>query len=598
MRKLQDACMAQSALWSRAATIVSLFAALVFMTMACNGASRETPTATPPQPSPTSTAPGAPTATTVPSLTFPLCDPNLSQGAGAFTTRVRAMELGFRTSGSSSVPAPQESLLVAGDLNIVDVRTIVQYRIRDLEAYVSNVADPEGCPDGLTLRDSAQAALSQVVGQRPMDHVMLDKRAEVQADTHALLQQILDSYGTGIQVLGVLLQEVRPPEQVRDAYDDVDRARQDKETLINQAQAYEGDIIPRTRGEAERILRAAEAFRQERAVQAEGEAERFVSVLREYAQEEDVAFRGLYLEAMEGILPGVGQFIRAAGEGATSSKASLPYAGYVASGLSGSATTSSGAPALYIDAERVLPKISSATGLPSPNSGADLDDRLLLLDLPPAVLPDVDKQFLVLDIYLLYRIVSGEEHLRKLFGEARTLESAEERIGRIVASNLREEVAIRTREEIIGARIAETAEGERVVVPAATRQEILDRVLAAANDVVGPGGGNYGVEVVDVRLKRVSFPEAVQESIYSRMRAERRRISQQSRAEGAEEEAKIRAAADKERAIILAEAQKRAGEIEAEGEATAIDLIVQALDQVPELSSYQKSLKAYKIARG
>ena len=220
------------------------------------------------------------------------------------------------------------------------------------------------------------------------------------------------------------------------------------------------------------------------------------------------------------------------------------------------------------------------------------------MDLPPAVLPDVDKQFLVLDIYLRYRIVSGEEHLRKLFGEHGTLERLEDRIGRIIASNLRDELATRTKREIIGARIAKTAEGEKVIVPADTRQEILDRVLAAANDVVGPEGGNYGVEVVDVRLKRVSFPEAVQESIYSRMRAERGRISSRLRAEGAEEEAKIRAAADKERAIILAEAQKRAGEIEAEGEAKAIDLIVQALDQVPELSPYQKSLEAYKIDRG
>ena len=236
--------------------------------------------------------------------------------------KVESMELGFSSAGDvSSQTLQQEAQMIAGDLNIVDVPLVIQYRIRDPESFLFKVADPgeqnppgtrtvaPGRPEGRTLKDATEAALRLVVGQRPVDDVLTDKREEVQAATQELLQQILDSYNAGIQILEVRLQEVSPPQEVVDAFQDVNRARQDLETSINQAQAFERDIIPRARGEAERVIQAAEAFKQERIKQAEGEAGRFLAILREFEKAKDITRQRLYLEAMEEILPGISKFV-------------------------------------------------------------------------------------------------------------------------------------------------------------------------------------------------------------------------------------------------------------------------------------------------
>ena len=236
--------------------------------------------------------------------------------------KVESMELGFSSVGDvSSQVLRQEAQMIAGDLNIVDVPLVIQYRIRDPESFLFNVADPgeqkppgtrnvaPGRPEGRTLKDATEAALRLVVGQRPVDDVLTDKREEVQAATQELLQQILDSYNAGIQILEVRLQEVSPPQEVVDAFQDVNRARQDLETSINQAQAFQRDIIPRARGEAERIVQAAEAFKQERIKKAEGEAGRFLAILREFEKAKDVTRQRLYLEAMEEILPDIAKFV-------------------------------------------------------------------------------------------------------------------------------------------------------------------------------------------------------------------------------------------------------------------------------------------------
>ena len=236
--------------------------------------------------------------------------------------KVQSMELGFSSRGDVSAQAlQQEAQMIAGDLNIVDVPLVIQYRIRDPEKFLFRVSDPgeqippgtrniaPGRPEGRTLKDATEAALRLVVGQRSIDDVLTDRKEEVQAATQELLQQILDSYDAGIQVLEVRLQEVSPPQEVVDSFQDVNRARQDRETAVNQAQGYELDIIPRARGEVQRITQAAEAFKRERIAKAEGEAGRFISILREYEKAKDVTRQRIYLEAMEEILPGIRKFV-------------------------------------------------------------------------------------------------------------------------------------------------------------------------------------------------------------------------------------------------------------------------------------------------
>lgn len=229
----------------------------------------------------------------------------------ASVTETQSMELGFRSDPGIDVPV--ESLMITGDLNIVDVTLAVQYRISDLQAYLFQVDDPgdpdrgarEGKPDGRTLKDATEAALRQVVGQRSIDDVLIREKERVQLDTRALLQGLMDDYGTGIFIQTVQLLEVTPPDAVRAAFDDVVAARSEKETRVNQADAYEQDRLPRAEGAAQTTIQAAEAFKTARVSRAQGEADQFTAILEQYNQSQDVTRQRLFLEAMEEILPNV-----------------------------------------------------------------------------------------------------------------------------------------------------------------------------------------------------------------------------------------------------------------------------------------------------
>ena len=234
------------------------------------------------------------------------------------TTETRRMELGFvSTAGGGTAAVPVESLMISGDLNIVDVQMVIQYTIKDLSNYLFKVNDPgepergiePGSPDGKTLKDASEAALRLVIGQSSIDDVITEQRARVESETRLRLQEILDIYQTGINVVNVKLQDVKAPEEVQDAFQDVLRARQERDTKENQALAYKNDIIPRANGSAEQIIREAEAFKESRIATSEGEAARFESILNEYYNSKEVTRQRLYLEAMEEILPGISKVI-------------------------------------------------------------------------------------------------------------------------------------------------------------------------------------------------------------------------------------------------------------------------------------------------
>ena len=235
--------------------------------------------------------------------------------------QVRRMELGFRgQEGVAPAPVPDEALMISGDLNIVDVRMVVQYDIKSLIDFLFRVDDPGeaagaerivplGRPDGRTLKDAAEAALRLVVGQRSIGAVLAEQRTEVEEASRIRLQEILDNYNTGINIVGVELQEVQAPEQVRAAFSDVVQARQDKQTVINQAQAFENQVLPEARGQAAQVIQAAEAFQAARIARAEGEADQFTAILTEFRKSKEVTRQRLYLEAMEDILPGISKII-------------------------------------------------------------------------------------------------------------------------------------------------------------------------------------------------------------------------------------------------------------------------------------------------
>ena len=240
-------------------------------------------------------------------------------------TKIRSMELGFSSAGGVS-PATilEEGQMIAGDLNIVDVPLVVQYQVKNPEKFLFNVADPgeqigqfppgtrdipPNRPEGRTLKDATEAALRLVVGQRSIDDVLLGNRTEVQQETQVLLQGILDSYDSGILITEVRLQDVKAPEQVRDAFDDVRRARQDREASIEVAKAYEQNIIPNARGDAEQIIRDAEAYREQRIAEATGKAKQFEAILFEYTKSQEVTRQRLYLEAIEEVLSNITKIV-------------------------------------------------------------------------------------------------------------------------------------------------------------------------------------------------------------------------------------------------------------------------------------------------
>ena len=213
----------------------------------------------------------------------------------------RRLEIGIR----GDTPFLEESLMITGDENIVDVQLLVQFEIKDIEKFLFRAVDPAG----KTIKDASESALRQVVGSRNIDDVLTTEKEAVQAETKDLLQQLLDTYEAGIRVAEVKLLNVNPPAEVQDAFDDVVRAREDKERIINLADAYGEDILPRARGDAERLLQEAQAFRAQRVNEATGQAQRFTSILNAYREAPDVTVQRLFLERMEDILPAVEIFI-------------------------------------------------------------------------------------------------------------------------------------------------------------------------------------------------------------------------------------------------------------------------------------------------
>jgi membrane protease subunit HflK len=227
--------------------------------------------------------------------------------------QIRSMELGFRTIHPGPPPRiksyPVESLMITGDENLVNVRVVVQYRISNLPDYLFKVWDPEGVADQRTLRDAAETALRGVAGSMNIDDILTVGRAQVQDDTRTHLQQLMDLYQTGLQITAVKLQAVDPPDQVQASFKDVVSAKEDRERIINEAQAYKEDLLPKARGEAEQMLRAAEAYKETRVRQSQGDAARFLSMLKEYRVAKDVTRRRLYLETMQEVLSEVKEIV-------------------------------------------------------------------------------------------------------------------------------------------------------------------------------------------------------------------------------------------------------------------------------------------------
>lgn len=211
---------------------------------------------------------------------------------------IRRAEIGFRTNmrgGKEQIL--NEALMLTRDENIVQVELLLQYRVGNSRDFVFNVQFPE-----TVLVTSAEVALRSAVGKMTIDAVITEERARVQDETRVFLAKLMESYATGILVTDVRLQVADPPEEVRDAFQEVVRAQADKERRINEAQAYQNDVVPRARGERQRLIEEATAFRDREILRAQGESERFLSVLNAYKMARETTRERLHIEALERVL--------------------------------------------------------------------------------------------------------------------------------------------------------------------------------------------------------------------------------------------------------------------------------------------------------
>lgn len=210
----------------------------------------------------------------------------------------RFIEVGYRSgSGQAMGSVPKEAMMLTKDENIVDVRLAVQYQVKDAKDYAFNVLDPNS-----TLKQVTESVERGVIGASNMDFVLTEGRSEIVMAIKAEIQAVMDNYKAGILVTSVNLQDAQPPEQVQGAFEDAIRAREDKQRLINEAEAYSNDVVPKARGAASRIVQESEGYKVKVIAEATGDVSRFSQLMVEYKKAPAVTKQRMYIEAMESVL--------------------------------------------------------------------------------------------------------------------------------------------------------------------------------------------------------------------------------------------------------------------------------------------------------
>jgi membrane protease subunit HflK len=224
-------------------------------------------------------------------------------------TKVNRVDVGYRSaSDSGRAPrvgdVPEESLMLTGDENIVDINYSVFWIIKDAGKFLFNIQDPRE-----TVKSVAETSMREVVAKNSIQSILTEGRAKIEIETQKIMQEVLDSYGSGIQITQVQTQKADPPNEVIESFRDVQAAKADKERQQNEAEAYSNDVIPRARGEAAKITQDAEAYKRQVVALAEGEASRFLAVYNEYVKARTVTQERIYLETMEKVMADINKII-------------------------------------------------------------------------------------------------------------------------------------------------------------------------------------------------------------------------------------------------------------------------------------------------
>lgn len=216
------------------------------------------------------------------------------------TKTINKEEFGFRSNTKASTNIDNESIMLTGDENIVDIDFEVQWKIKDIKDFIFSLQNPTH-----SIRIASESAMREIIATRPINDVLSNKKSAIEFETKTLLQDILNNYTSGVEIILVQLLRVDPPQQVIDAFRDVQTAKADKERSINEAETYKNDILPKTRGEAEAIVKEAEAYKESLILDAKGESERFLTVYTQYRNNKELNKKRIYLETMEEIMKNI-----------------------------------------------------------------------------------------------------------------------------------------------------------------------------------------------------------------------------------------------------------------------------------------------------
>ena len=246
--------------------------------------------------------------TTQPGLNYHLPLP-VERALTPKVTKVNRIDIGFRPASDSGRVSgignvPEESLMLTGDENIVDINYSVFWVIKDAGKFLFNIQSPIE-----TVKAASETAMREVIAKSEIQSILTEGRSKIEVEVQKITQEILDEYGSGIQITQVQTQKADPPSQVIDAFRDVQAARADRERSKNEAEAYANDVIPRARGEAEKILQEADAYKKQVVAESEGEASRFLSIYNEYKNAKQVTQERMYFETMEKVLADIDKVI-------------------------------------------------------------------------------------------------------------------------------------------------------------------------------------------------------------------------------------------------------------------------------------------------
>jgi len=248
------------------------------------------------------------TKTTQPGLNYHIPFP-IERVLTPKVTKVNRIDVGFRSASDSGRTSgvgdvSEESLMLTGDENIVDIDYSVFWVIKDAGKFLFNIQSPLE-----TVKAASETSMREVIAKSKIQSILTEGRSKIENEVQEITQGILDEYGSGIQITQVQTQKADPPDQVIDAFRDVQAARADRERSKNEAEAYANDVIPRARGEAEKILQEAEAYKKQVVAAAEGEASRFIAIYNEYVSAKRVTQERMYLETMEKVLADIDKVI-------------------------------------------------------------------------------------------------------------------------------------------------------------------------------------------------------------------------------------------------------------------------------------------------